>query len=167
MANPKPADQELELTGVESVQDLLALAELTEIRTYLLHGERSERDISEKALISVMARSEPTFLEARCRLTVGTDGTELVVERSAVFTFQQAVAVSEELVKEFVEKVGVMSVYPFLREGVFTLATNLGITPPVMALVRAGTVKLNTVISDPEGVEAPVKAKRSRSRKSE
>lgn len=163
MDEPTPSGREPEPIAVESVEDLVALAELTEVRTYLLHGERASRAEVVDARMSVMGKCEQSWLETRCRLTLGTEDSDLVVDRSAVFTFDRPVAPREDIVRQFVERVGVMSVYPYLREGASTLASQLGVAPPVLALMRAGTFKL-TLATD-QAAEPPVEVKKSRSRK--
>lgn len=144
-----------EATKIDSVIDLLTRTELTEIRTYLLHGERAERAESSDAQVSISARAEPALLEVRCRMVVETEDADLIVDRSALFTHSEPVALGKDAVREFVEKVGVMSVYPYLREGIFTLANNLGVSPPVMALMRAGGIQLST---DPQHHQSPGKS---------
>lgn len=42
------------------------------------------------------------------------------------------------VVAEFIERVGLMAVFPFLREAVFTTASRLGVPPPVVEILRAG-----------------------------
>lgn len=147
---------------IETIQELLGLTELTEIRTYVLHAERAERPEAEDAKVSISARGDTTWLEVRCRTVVATEEADLTVDRSALFTHAEPLDLSEELVEEFVERVGAMTVYPYLREGVFTLAGQLGIAPPVLALMRAGSVKVGRTKQEAGSVKPPVKVKHNR-----
>lgn len=138
-----------ESVRVDSAAELLEHTELAEIRTYALSAERHDSQETEQANIAVSVRTEPAWLETRCRLTLATDDATLVVDRSAIFTHRAPIEASDTAIREFVERVGVMSVYPYLREGVFTLAGNLGVSAPVMALIRAGQVRLDLTRNDP------------------
>lgn len=154
---------------VESVVDLLSKTELTEIRTYLLQGERAEHGEPEGSGMAISARGDSDWVEVRCRMTVQTEEADLVVDRSAMFRHAEPLEVGSDTVREFIEKVGVMTVYPYLREGVFTLASNLGISAPVMALMRAGSIRVDELSPEqsPGGPPAQVKRTRSKKRTSE
>jgi hypothetical protein len=137
-----------ETPEVQSIQELLDGVELTEVRTYLLHAERGTYEADDAARIAVAVNHEGTILEVRCKLTASTGDSELAVDRSAVFTLQRPLSIPSTVMGEFVERVGVMTIYPYLREAVFTVASNLGVAPPVMGLLRAGSIKLTP---DPDG----------------
>lgn len=137
---------------VGSAAELLDHTELSEIRTYALSADRHESQDAEPANVTVSVRTDREWLETRCRLTLATDDATLVVDRSAIFSHREPIEASDPAIREFVEKVGVMSVYPYLREGVFTLASHLGVSPPVMALIRAGQVRLDLSPNDPAKV---------------
>ncbi|MHB1010011.1 MAG: hypothetical protein ACYC1E_12400 [Propionibacteriaceae bacterium] len=125
-----------------SLVDLVDGLDVSEIRTYFLQAERGEYDGSGEARISVSARNEGGLLEVRCRLAASTEDCQVVVDRSAVFTLRLRLSIPEAVMGEFVEKVGVMTIYPYLREGAFSLASNLGVAPPVMGLLKAGSIRL-------------------------
>jgi hypothetical protein len=74
----------------------------------------------------------------RITMTVHTPKARLAADIGVAYTFSEPLAVPQEIVAEFVEKVAVMAVFPFLRESVFTTATRLGVAPPVIGLLRAG-----------------------------
>ncbi|HEY8664929.1 MAG TPA: hypothetical protein VIL68_15080 [Propionibacteriaceae bacterium] len=137
-----------ETPEVQSIQELLDGVELAEVRTYLLHAERGTYEADDAARIAVAVNHEGTILEVRCKLTASTGDSELAVDRSAVFTLQRPLSIPSTVMGEFVERVGVMTIYPYLREAVFTVASSLGVAPPVMGLLRAGSIKLTP---DPDG----------------
>lgn len=129
--------------GVADAAEMLPLAELTEIKVYEIGGRRlddadnvPEREPAES--MSVHARGTDTWLETRLRLDVHTAEADLLADAGAVFSFNEPLDVPEAVVGEFVEKVGVMAVYPFLREQIFTTASRLGVPAPVLGLLRAG-----------------------------
>lgn len=98
-------------------------------------------------------------------MALKTEDAELVVDRSAMFTHAEPLELGQETVREFIEKVGVMTVYPYLCESVFTLASNLGVSPPVMAFMRAGGIRVDELAGDQKPGGPPTEVKRSRARK--
>ena len=139
------------MTGARSVRgaaEMLPLVELTEIKVYEVRGRRIEAtDDAPRAepteSMSVHARGADTWLETRGRLVVHTLEADILADAGAVFSFSAPLDVTEAVAAEFVEKVGVMAVYPFLREHVFTTASRLGVAPPVIGLLRAGGFKVD------------------------
>lgn len=160
-----PSAEEHAPVHVETVVDLLSRTELTEIRTYLLRGERAEHVEPEASAMSISARGDVDWMEVRCRMTVQTEDADLAVDRSAMFRHTEPLDVGSDTVREFIEKVGVMTVYPYLREGLSTLANNLGVSAPVMALMRAGSVRVGELSTDQKPGGPPAEVKRTRSKK--
>jgi hypothetical protein len=130
---------------VTSAADLLPLIELTAITTYEVAGRRAARDdgVDQSDDIQVMVRVEGDDLETRARMYVVTQQAELVADVSATYSLREALEIPEAVVAEFVERVGVMAVFPYLREAIHTTATRLGVDAPVLGLLRAGNFKLN------------------------
>lgn len=128
--------------AVTDTHELLDLAELTDIVFYETGGRRNP-DLEESPLsIQIALRREELGLEVRCRATVSGAGGEYVADASAVFTFQKPVEATDEVITEFVERVGVMAVYPYLRESITQSSAKLGLERPVLRLLRSGDVHL-------------------------
>lgn len=128
---------------VASAVDLLPLAELTDIRVYEVLGRRApetqdqeDRQIGHE--LTAHVRGDDTWLETRARMVLHTEEADLVADAASIFTFAEPLDVAPTAIRDFVEKVGVMAVFPFLREQVFTTATRLGVPAPVVGLLRAG-----------------------------
>lgn len=143
-----------------TVLDLLARTELTEVRTYLLRAGRGTHADPDDPEMLISARVEPEWIEVRCRLTVQSSDADLVVDRSAVFSHTEPLEVSSETTREFIEKVGVMTVYPYLREAVTRLASDLGVSAPVMGLLRAGSIRVDELAEDQKAGGPPAAVKR-------
>jgi hypothetical protein len=163
---PTPADTDTvsveatEEPRVVDVVDLLQLVELTEVHFYEISGRRRVQDTSDgdssdevdaeavipaapgHPSISVMMRSSPTFIEVRTRLALLHEGVEFAVDAAALYRTQVPVAYTEDLRTEFAERVGVMALWPFLREALHTHAAKLRTTLPLLGLLRAGQVDL-------------------------
>lgn len=50
--------------------------------------------------------------------------------------------IAPDVLRDFVEKVAVMAAYPFLRQGIHTLGTMLGLSGVTLGLLRAGSFSL-------------------------
>jgi hypothetical protein len=145
-------------TSVASAADLLPLVELTAITTYEVGGRRGEEKPDDAGSsessddFQIKVRLSDSDLETRARVRVDSAQAELIADVSATYTFTEPLELSREVVGEFVERVGVMSVFPYLREAIHTTASRLGVDAPVLGLLRAGSFRLN--ISE-DGDEAP------------
>ncbi|MGU3586395.1 hypothetical protein ACLBYD_24900 [Rhodococcus sp. C26F] len=130
--------------AITDARELLELTELTDIVFYEI-GARRNPDVEDTPVsIDIALRREELLLEIRCRATVLGGGGEYLVDASAVFTLQEPVQASETAVAEFVERVGVMSVYPYLREAITQSAAKLGLDRPVLRLLRPGDVHVTS-----------------------
>ncbi|MHA7620546.1 hypothetical protein ACX12M_18700 [Cellulosimicrobium cellulans] len=116
--------------------------DLTEVRPYECAGKREESAEPDQALQIVMRESE-THLEVRARMFVRTTEAVLIADYSVIYEASKPIVVDPPVKAEFVERVGVMAVYPFLREGVFAMATRLQVGAPVVGLLKAGEFSLD------------------------
>lgn len=133
-----------ELRTVIDVRELLHMAELTDIVYFEVCARRAEDDQPEPGFsMNVKTRVEGNTLEVRCRAIAGGDGGEYLTDASAVFTLAEPIDVPAETAREFAEKVGVMAVYPYIRESMTQSGAKLGLNRPVLPLLRAGDVKLD------------------------
>lgn len=131
---------------VTSAADLLQISELTSVLTHEVRGRRAPDAAAVEAygesVPEVGARYGDTYLETRMRLQVEGEGVLILADMSAVYTHSEEVDLEMDALREFVERVGIMSVYPFVRESIFTTAARLGVSPPVLGLIRPGTFRL-------------------------
>lgn len=130
---------------IESLSELVRLAELREIVTYRLVAERETNDIPSIAEaeqeIQVQVRGEPELLETRFALRITAPNVKYLVDLGTIYRFEAPVAqMRSELVAEFLTQVGVMAAFPYLREGVSGLAARMGAEIPVLGLLRRGEV---------------------------
>jgi hypothetical protein len=132
---------------VSAIEDLLAVVELTGLRTFEVSGRLLEvpasSGVEETQELQVLLRESSDELETRVRLTLQTKEAQFVSDCAAVFRSTEPIKVDPEVKREFVERIGVMSVYPFLRESVFATATRLQVGAPVLGLLRAGQFSLD------------------------
>lgn len=127
----------------DSARELLERTELADIVFYETGGRRNPDAEESRMNIQVAVRREELLLEVRCRATVSGAGGEYVADAAARFEFHEPVAASADAVTDFVERVGVLCVYPYLREAITQLAAKLGLERPVLRLLRPGDVHLD------------------------
>jgi len=130
--------------SVTSAAELVKFAELVAITTYTVSGERHEDDSEHETQqeMAVAVREGDRGFETRIRMTQTTPEAELIADIGATYTLTQPVDLAPGVMNEFVERVGVMAIFPYLREAVSTTATRLGVPAPVYGLMRQGQVHL-------------------------
>ncbi|WP_328660199.1 hypothetical protein [Nocardia salmonicida] len=122
--------------------ELLALAELVDIVFYECSGRRSPGGEESPLSIQIALGREELGLEVRCRATISGAGGEYIADASAVFAFQEPIEATEEAITDFAARVGVMAVYPYLRESITQSSAKLGLERPVLRLLRPGETRL-------------------------
>ena len=81
-------------------------------------------------------------LSVRCLVTFHAPDALYEVDIEALYAFQRPLSLPEGMVKEFVERIGLMALYPFLRESVHSLSSKLGTGQALMGLIRANEINL-------------------------
>lgn len=134
---------------LNSVQDLLELSDIKGLDFHELSAKRNPEatgpatdgeDYSVKFDLSDM--TTPTELNVRCRATLALQSSTLVVDVSAGYEFSEPCAYSPELRQEFMERVGMMSIYPFIRQNFHAMSVQIGETPILLPILRANSIKL-------------------------
>ena len=133
----------------DQVRELLAIGELVDVRFLSfradLRGELRE-DIKPDELESsmqVQVGRQPGVLEIRIDFDAITTAADYSVVAATQFHFdEEQPEVSEELGRAFAEKVGVMAVYPYVREALQSMSMRLRQDAITLPLLRAGGVSL-------------------------
>ncbi len=140
---------------VDTAEELLALADLRDIVFFEVAALRNEapdaevdRDAQHAVQVSVRAGDER--IEVRCRLTVDTGQATLVIDAASRFEYREPLTVSPSARAVFVKRVGVMAVYPYLREAAHEAASKLRVDAPLLGLLRGNEVELDEA-EDEEG----------------
>lgn len=125
---------------IESVEELLTLFELQQMLTYRLIAERGTNEVETMAEarqdLTAQARVEPNLIETRFVLVVEAPSARYLADVGGIFTTEGPVELSKALVGEFISKIGLFSVFPYLREAISGLGARLGAEPPVIGLIR-------------------------------
>ena len=138
---------------VSDARDLLDLAELTDIVFYEVGARRATDSADSEPTIQIALRREETSIEVRCRAHVVGSGGAYTTDASAVFSLSEQIAVSDDALTEFVERVGVMTVYPYLRESITQSAAKLGLERPILKLLRPGDVHVTANVRDEDDID--------------
>lgn len=141
---------------IDSTIALLEAVELTRITHYEVSGRRHAPDATVDEGVKppqVMVRKSELEIETRMRMVVETDVAAFTADISATYTLSEPANVPDEVVTDFLERVGLMAVYPYAREAIHTSASRLAVDAPILGLLRTGSVR---IIPDrnPASVEA-------------
>ncbi|MGV0778745.1 hypothetical protein [Mycolicibacterium elephantis] len=128
---------------ISDTRQLLNVADVREIRFHELSAKRTGNTDSDHTLtMRVFVRVDETEIGVRCRAEVSGKGGDYVADAEAVFELSEAMSIPPDILREFVEKVGVLVVYPYVREAVADSAAKLGRPRPVLKILRGEDVKL-------------------------
>lgn len=137
---------------VTSARELLDLTRLADIVWYELSGRRlSEDEIAsaedtssagDDVPLQVLARSSDEQIEVRVRTSAHSASARFSVDVGALFDLAEPVAVEADVMKEFVQRVGVMAAYPFVREGLFSVAARMRVEAPLLQLLQSSGINL-------------------------
>jgi hypothetical protein len=131
---------------IESIEALVAEIELIGIQTFELSGKlRAEPVAPEDANafgVHTAMQNDDHHLSTRFRLEFQGTAADIVVDVAAHYRFEVPTTYSRELATEFAERVGFMTVYPYLREAVFTTAARMDLETPILGLMKAGQFRV-------------------------
>jgi hypothetical protein len=137
------------MTPIQSAQELLIHGELVDVRYHSLSAvtldeprESFESDDVEQT-VEVQFGSADRVIEVRANVLVKTRIAEYSVTGVTQFHVEDGVDYSDEAAAEFAEKVGVMAIYPYLREAIQSLTTRLHESPVTMPLMRQSVLVAN------------------------
>ena len=121
--------------------DLLGVARLTGVQAYEVRGRRTDplppEDVVKSAAPEVAIRVSDTSIEVRMKLEVATEEAKLFADMAVSYTLSKPCHVTLGVLEEFVDRVGVMALYPFVRESIFSTAARLRVKAPVLGLLLA------------------------------
>jgi hypothetical protein len=126
------------------LEELISDAELLAISFLEVSGRRKEArdgDLSDTAgegsgsKLRVWRRADGGQIEVRCRIEVGSTEASFVADAVAVFGVEALGELDAATEQEFTERVGIMVIYPYLREAVHQSAQRLAVDTPLLSLI--------------------------------
>jgi hypothetical protein len=99
---------------ISDVRELIALTELQDVVFWEISARRNEENPEDTPLqIQAMARrGDEQQLGLRFRATISAQGGDFVADAEAIFSLAEEREIDPELIHEFVERVGIMVVFP-------------------------------------------------------
>lgn len=143
--------------SIESAQELLQVVELSGVSFIELEAKKVPRqsDVMEFGIQLGTRVDEGAFYFA-FRLNAAQEfANYLVAVECRYDTKIDATTIPKKVSIEFVERVAIMAAYPFLRQGIASLAAMLELPVPILGLLRGGTFKINDD-DDSEGSPAAI-----------
>lgn len=148
-AGPQAQDQP---KRIETIEDLVPLVDLVGVRWYEVSGERTNGDESQPAeadmTLEVREQHDPGQLEARFRAVVTSSDGRFLADVGMLYRMEEPLDPSPLAVKHFLEAVGIMAAWPFLREAVATTAARMELEVPVLPLMKQGGLVLDDPSAD-------------------
>lgn len=147
------------MTSYDSALDLLRAVELVGVHIVEAHAEAASRTEDEKDVSFEVAhgtRQGGFYVMFKMDISEPTASIRVIVRTTFAFeeTAETKADIPELVLKEFIEKVAVMAAYPFLRQGVATMATVVEAPVPLLGLLRSGEFRLDQL--PPPDVSQPV-----------
>lgn len=134
--------------NVADARELLQFAELHGVQPVRFLAERIPRSARESGDVPEDAVGFRPFLNhdelrTRVRMRMVSEDAVLESEFEARWRFSEPVTFGAAVLIEFMEKVALMTIVPFLRESLASNAARLHVQVPELGLVRQGEVALN------------------------
>ena len=135
-----------ELRRIESIEELVGLVSLKEIRFYEVRsraiGPGDGNDEEPEFELGYSERSEPTELEDRFSAVVRTDVAEYMIDLAALYGVAEPCTTPRPIRIDFAERIRFMTVFPYIREALTSGAARLGKRGPLLNFVRPGDMKI-------------------------
>jgi hypothetical protein len=135
------------LREIDDVLEFLDVAELSDVAYHEIGGRLTAGSSEESQSVAVLFAWDASRVVVRTRLELRGQDAEYVVDVATVYTLDEPATLTEAAQREFGAKVAVMAAYPYLRSGLFDMATRLRAALPVLGLLRQGQVVLDQVES--------------------
>lgn len=127
---------------IQSIEELVAEVELIGIQTFEIGGKLRDAPVDPEDVnvfgVHTAMQNDDLHLSTRFKLEFRGAAADIVVDAAAHYKFTVPTTYSRPLAIEFAERVGFMTVYPFLREAVFTTAARMELETPILGLMKAG-----------------------------
>lgn len=137
-----------------ALMEVLQAGDLVDVRILSFAGRMATQreDLADDDVeqdFQAMVGQREGIIEVRVNANVRVRAAEYMVEAATQFHHSPELTVSEETAREFAEHVGVMAIYPYLREAIQDASARLRQRVLVLPLLRAGELTLSQ--SDDDG----------------
>lgn len=143
---------------IQELKDLIPLIELTGIRFLETSSRLKEHDPSADLngadmKISVQENHSESLFDIHVSVIVEHPQADYLVKVGAQYATSEALEVTPAVVRELIERLAIMSVFPFIRECVASLAARLEVTVPMLGMIRQGEFHLGEALTEQSSSE--------------
>jgi hypothetical protein len=93
---------------------------------------------------TVFIQVSPEALNLRARLEIrGSDATAYIVDGAVFYVINEPGEVPKNVVSEFVNRVAILALYPFIREALHELARKVDTKRPLLGLYHPGELSID------------------------
>jgi hypothetical protein len=96
--------------------------------------------LSSDAQVYFRISADQTQIEVRQRVDIVSDEALFTVDAGIMFDFPGPISVAAAIRPLFIERVGLMALYPYVRESVSAMSSKLSVTPIILPLMRTFSV---------------------------
>lgn len=151
------------MTGFETIEDLVRTVSLVDIRILedsakvLPRPEGGDEDVpanNPELNFKTAVWTEARHMKFRFKLDFVFDFAEYVSDIESVYEVaEDAPSVADtprEIIQDFAERIAFMATYPHVRAAVFASAGRLGLTRPLLPLIRPSEIKSGGLLTPEE-----------------
>jgi hypothetical protein len=150
---------------VADIHELVELIELEDIyyweerarrvNTYSLdEGATPEERTTNSLGVSLLDTGEAFGIAYRFRLVFNDgNGAEFVSDIEARYVLPERCDIAVDVQREYATRVAFMTVYPYIRASIQTMAMRLGVAAPVLGMVKQGGMTISDDLSPEEAQE--------------
>jgi hypothetical protein len=147
------------LPEVNDVEELISLVTVRDVVFHEVQARRSpDHEDADDLSMEITVREGQQELGVRCRAKVAGAGGLYTADAEAVFTLARPARIKPATLREFIEQVGVMVVYPYLRSAITDGAAKLSLRRPILKILRPGDIQLSGEERPVEGAQTDVDA---------
>jgi hypothetical protein len=128
---------------VSTPKELLNITELQDVVFYEVSGKRTdEEDDDPKPLqLRVLVRTDEKELRVRFQSNLAAHGGAYAVDTEAIFALAKPSRITSGALQEFIERVAMMVVYPYIRAAIDDTAARLSLDRPGLGLLRSNEIQ--------------------------
>ena len=136
---------------IKTVEELIQFVDLKGITPYQLVATRKDapsyeevdesfdtKDAAGKLKMSVLAKPSPSQIELVFVTRIETDEAGCSLELGRRDEHTEELEVSELAIQGLINRVAGMTVWPFIRQSAFSLATQIEVPVPLLGMIRQG-----------------------------
>lgn len=141
------------------IYELVSSIDLVGIKFLHISAQAKENPPEDESTVELGMKIQESHgedtLEVRFRVQVDHSEANYEVELASRYASKDRFEFSEEVLRDFIERVAIMAVFPYIREAISSMAARLELEVPILGMLRQGEFKLGTPKNrNPESAQA-------------